>query len=218
MTNKKAEIKDLVMVVSFEIVLTIIIVLILNRLDITKQTLYLLAKAFPIVISTIMIFLLYEKYPLKIFNIFNRNSLIAYILLGTIICLIVNFPYIIWFGNYKDVPLQYNLFVHYNNFNKATYILLMCLLGPITEELLFRGFYYRLVRNRYGVFVGATVSITLFILFHFQISNLLYLLIPALVYVYVYEKTKSIIASIVTHSLNNTLWFVLAYAGTNWIR
>ena len=77
--------------------------------------------------------------------------------------------------------------------------------APIAEELLFRGFLFRVLRVRTSFWISALVTGVLFGLIHgyFVIFPILAFLGVALCWVY--EHTGSIVPCIAIHALNNTL-------------
>jgi membrane protease YdiL (CAAX protease family) len=83
---------------------------------------------------------------------------------------------------------------------------------PFVEELLFRGLFYRWLRERWGVAAAVAVSALSFSALH-GIPQL----IPALalfgaVLALVYEKSGSLWPAIVVHALFNCVGVVLVYA------
>jgi membrane protease YdiL (CAAX protease family) len=212
--SKSRQLQDLILAFIVKACLTILLVVVLSRLRYSRPSLFLLSLFSGVLINSFVVFLLNAKYPVKIMVGTNKGKIFKYTLIGTSICLFINFPYSIWGGRSEVLPLEYTYFVGYAYINRVLFILVLCLLAPLAEELLFRGLFYRLLKYRYDVFWGAVVSTALYTLFHhFEVRNFIFIVIPAFVYVYVYEKSKSILASILTHSLNNTLWFLFVYWG-----
>ncbi|MEC9307892.1 MAG: CPBP family intramembrane glutamic endopeptidase [Chloroflexota bacterium] len=83
---------------------------------------------------------------------------------------------------------------------------------PITEEILFRGFIYAGLRNRWGQMQAAVFSSLLFSLAHAQLGVLLPTFVMGMALTFLYIRTKSIWPCILAHTLNNavTLGVVLA--------
>lgn len=92
--------------------------------------------------------------------------------------------------------------------------LLVIVVAPVVEEVLFRGFMYRCVRNAFGALVGALTIGVIFGLIHLtdsQSAPLVPLLavLGALMCV-VYERTGSLLVPIALHVVNNTVGFAAA--------
>ena len=99
--------------------------------------------------------------------------------------------------------------------------------APVFEELFFRGFFYRALRNRFVPLTAAGLDGLLFGVIHYDFSTTSMLLIlPPLAYLgfmfcLVYERTGSIFPTIALHSFNNTIafgvqahgWSVSAFLG-----
>jgi membrane protease YdiL (CAAX protease family) len=85
-----------------------------------------------------------------------------------------------------------------------------CVIAPICEELLFRGFIYRALRNWRGVWPAAAITGALFGLVHGLSApavDLLPLAILGSVLCLVYERAGSLYPCIALHVLNNAIAF-----------
>jgi uncharacterized protein len=85
-----------------------------------------------------------------------------------------------------------------------------CIISPIYEEILYRGFLYRWIRTKYGVKTGIIISSTTFMLIHIPTYNTLPVnFLTGLVFAWTYEKTKSIVPAIILHAAFNMIAIVL---------
>jgi membrane protease YdiL (CAAX protease family) len=85
-----------------------------------------------------------------------------------------------------------------------------CVIAPICEELLFRGFIYRALRNWRGVWPAAAITGILFGLVHGLSApavDLLPLAVLGFVLCLVYERAGSLYPCIALHVLNNAIAF-----------
>lgn len=90
----------------------------------------------------------------------------------------------------------------FGQFSLAVILLGACVLGPLCEELLFRGLLAgRLAR--YGQKPGALVSALLFGLFHANLGQFFYAFALGLLLAYAYYRTGRLAAPIVLHMLYN---------------
>jgi uncharacterized protein len=85
--------------------------------------------------------------------------------------------------------------------------------APVSEELFFRGFFFRSLRNKMPLLVAAGLTGALFGLIHWDGSSNGLLIVPPLAYLgfmfcLVYDRTGSLYTTIGLHALNN----VVAYA------
>jgi membrane protease YdiL (CAAX protease family) len=91
------------------------------------------------------------------------------------------------------------------NFTGILYVIVIyCLLPAITEEIAFRSVIYGEYR-KYGIFGAVILSSALFSLVHFSFSSLLSYFLCGAVLALVYEVTKSVFASMITHFLYNLM-------------
>jgi membrane protease YdiL (CAAX protease family) len=84
----------------------------------------------------------------------------------------------------------------------------MCIVAPITEELIFRGLMYPWLRQRWGVAVGIIVSSLLFSAVHLDFPQFLSLLGLGAVLALVFEYTRSLRVTMIMHAMWNA-WTVL---------
>lgn len=89
--------------------------------------------------------------------------------------------------------------------------------GPIAEEIFFRGFVYPAVRERIGVFWAVASTSIIFSFLHTHIVGFLPIMVLGLLLAYLYEKTGSLIPSIMVHVMHNLsmviLVFLVRYSG-----
>lgn len=80
---------------------------------------------------------------------------------------------------------------------------LIVILAPIAEELLFRRLIYTYLKKKIGIILAFVISIGLFSFIHFELIKVIHTIVLGSVYTFLYERTKSVLASIVAHALNN---------------
>ncbi len=91
------------------------------------------------------------------------------------------------------------------------YLLLSVTLGPIMEELLFRGICYRAMRTQYGIFFSTFVSAGLFALIHGTTAHIPVTVGLSLFCTFLYECTGKLRQCIVLHIATNIvalLWVI----------
>ncbi len=97
----------------------------------------------------------------------------------------------------RALPAQIILFV------------VVCVLAPVLEEMIFRGFVYAGLRRRLQAPAAVFSSALLFGLMHNNLAILAPVTLIGIVLAVLYERTLSLWPSIVCHALNNTLVFFL---------
>ena len=87
-------------------------------------------------------------------------------------------------------------------------------LGPLCEELAFRGFLFPLLARSMGAALGIVVTALPFTLLHgpqygWSWRHLLFVMIAAMSFTWVRHRSGSTAASTVTHATYNMIFFVL---------
>ncbi len=85
------------------------------------------------------------------------------------------------------------------------------LLGPLVEEVFFRGFLYGALRKKMGIISGVVISALLFALLHANLASFFPILALGVLLAYLYEKTGSLTASITVHMAHNTLMLIFLF-------
>jgi membrane protease YdiL (CAAX protease family) len=84
---------------------------------------------------------------------------------------------------------------------------------PICEETFFRGYVFTAVRQRYGLAQAFVVSPVLFAAAHLNLQAFLPILVTGLILCYTYNRTGSLVPSMVAHGIFNGLQFLVLYFG-----
>ncbi len=92
--------------------------------------------------------------------------------------------------------------------NPVAGFVLICVLGPLVEELLARGFVLGGLVPRYGALKALLFSTLLFAAMHMNLAQGLAALVPAFVLGHLYLHTGSLFACVLMHVLYNAAAFV----------
>lgn len=84
-------------------------------------------------------------------------------------------------------------------------ILCVSVLGPILEELLFRGAITKILLEKYSPVKAILISGLIFGIFHINPVQVVGAIIMGVVFAWIYYKTKSLVPCILIHILNNSL-------------
>lgn len=85
------------------------------------------------------------------------------------------------------------------------------ILGPIVEELIFRGLMYIRLKRMFGGAVAALVTGLIFGIYHMNISQGIYAFIFSYAAIFVYEKYKNICAPIIFHMAANGVSVLVSF-------
>lgn len=88
------------------------------------------------------------------------------------------------------------------------FLLYVCLIGPILEELIFRGFILKSMQ-KYGNMTAIVVSSILFSMFHLNLVQFVNPILMGIIFAFITIKSKSIFPSMIAHIFNNTITFSL---------
>ncbi|HUN22156.1 MAG TPA: CPBP family intramembrane metalloprotease [Anaerolineales bacterium] len=96
-------------------------------------------------------------------------------------------------------------------------VVLLPLFGGVfigfAEEMFFRGFVYRVIRDRWGFWVGWIASSAIFALAHMMPILFLPLFVVGLFLAFLYERSRSLWIPITVHALNNIIAFAIIFWG-----
>jgi len=87
-------------------------------------------------------------------------------------------------------------------------------LAPVSEELYYRRLSYPVFKKHWGVVIGLLVSAIFFAVLHFQTVWFVEIVLVAMVLGLLYEKTGSLLPSIIAHSMVNGARLIMIYFST----
>lgn len=85
------------------------------------------------------------------------------------------------------------------------FTLFVAVLGPVMEELFFRGFAYKALRTRFGVNIAMTTTALFFALLHTSVVAFVPIFFLGLFLNYLYEKTGSLVPCMAAHMTHNLI-------------
>lgn len=93
--------------------------------------------------------------------------------------------------------------------------LLVIVIGPLAEELFFRGFIFPAITKRFGLFLGATGNSLVFAVFHIDPVIYLPTFVAGLILTFLYIKTRSLAGSFIAHGAQNCIAFLGAITASD---
>ena len=109
---------------------------------------------------------------------------------------------VIGFTNAYNINYDTNIFI---------LVLTSGIVGPIIEELIFRGLLYNGFKEEYTPMLSIIITSVLFSIFHTGIINIVYSFALSFLLIYVYEKYKTIKAPIIMHITSNIFVMLFVY-------
>ncbi len=111
-----------------------------------------------------------------------------------------------WLGSGQDANPFGPIVYAPDRYHLIALTLLAVSLGPIAEELMFRGLVYNFLRRRLAVFIAAPITAILFALNHpFGLADMIGVGLSGLAFTLVYEWRKTLLASILLHAFENAI-------------
>ncbi len=148
---------------------------------------------------------LFEKFKIAVFNYFSFLPVIFILLLISAVYL----------SKYQSAPspqlMLYFLIFEKNPWIIGLTVLFIAVIGPFVEELLFRGLLYNSLKKSIGCIQAMIATSLLFSLLHMNLIGFLPILGLSLLFVYLYEKTGSLMVSVFVHMLHNGFLILIIF-------
>ena len=95
--------------------------------------------------------------------------------------------------------------------NLGIAVLVLVIIAPIVEELIFRGFLLQTFLARFSATASSLITATLFAALHFEFQSIGIMLILALILNWLFIRTRSLVPCIAFHIFNNGVAFLLEW-------
>jgi len=117
-----------------------------------------------------------------------------------------------WFLNAAETPQEIIRFLetHAGFGDRAAVVVLAVIVAPIAEELIFRGYFYGVLRQYGGRLCAILVTSMLFAAIHLHAPSMAGLFFLAVTLALIYEKTSNLWAPIFAHAVFNGVAICLA--------
>ena len=112
--------------------------------------------------------------------------------------------------SYEDLAQNFDL----STASPVLMILAVCIVGPIAEELVFRGMIFGKLRRAFSFWPAAIISGIMFSVFHMNIMQGVYASVLGVLLAYVYEKTQTIFGSIFFHIVFNASSYITDFVNS----
>ncbi len=132
-----------------------------------------------------------------------------YLLVPLGICMCLGFTKLVTILPLDNILGSYEeILESYDQSNLAFRVLVLCILVPVAEELVYRGLFYKRIKEYYDKMIAVIVAAVVFGVVHMNLIQGLYAFLCAIVLLYIYDKYKSILAPIFLHMCINTMALV----------
>ena len=196
---------DMIIIWSLFFIISLIITTVSGRL-------FLGMAIADIIMASLVGYVVMFKYRLKVSSLGFKKTRFkmtaSYCLIGTIIVIAFNFIYEFCLNRFFHI--QYSQAVSQLILSIKTKqalffpVLFITIIGPFCEEVFFRGFLYNGIKKYLGITPSIILSALLFALIHLEWMVMIPIAFTGAAYAYLYEKSGSLWASIVSHVLTNS--------------
>ena len=139
-------------------------------------------------------------------DILSGVTAYVFILPLLLIVLLLSIMVLNFFGYTPPPQPVFDVFMEERRSNVLLLLtLFVSVLGPVVEEVFFRGFMYSAIKKRFGVMVAIFLSASIFSLLHTNIVGFLSIMILGVLLAYLYEMTGSLVSSITVHIIHNSI-------------
>ena len=109
-------------------------------------------------------------------------------------------------SDFVDTEEANQMIIEYFQFgNIALAVILVVVVTPLAEEMLFRGTLFGGLRERYGFLTAAIISSAVFAVMHLNPWSIVCTFIIGMFYALLFEKTGSLVYSMIGHGINNLI-------------
>ncbi|MFZ5391744.1 MAG: CPBP family intramembrane glutamic endopeptidase [Patescibacteria group bacterium] len=172
------------------------------------------------VVFTVVYFFIVKKYKLSLsdfgFKQISIAKIIGYVALGflaTFASWIAIAPFIIVFLPGIDLAESQEIFQ--KNMTITAQVLMIfyaVIIGPLVEEIIFRGVLLPCLTNKVNIYFGIIISTLIWSLLHFQLNVIIFTFIFGIILSYLYIASKSLWPSYLTHVIKNSMAVIAIYA------
>ena len=184
-----------------------------NSSDFPFELYHALNLLFVAISNCLVIIILFKRYKLDLSNEFTKVRVSPLLLLLALAFFI--FAMILPMAhprNFFIKLIEGTLIVHELDFqvssfgfSRIVYLILMVFAFPVLEEIIFRGFVFRLLLKRYSLIASMLLSSFLFAFMHLRFMGFAYLFVYGLLFAYAYYRSGSLLTPVLLHAFINLM-------------
>jgi CAAX protease family protein len=185
----------------------VLTVYILSRLDVNIHVPVTNIHTFAVYVTLLVLVVVLFKFRFKTNAVAvglktnNKRTILLGIVVGLMGYLLIDGSYLLLWPKRYIAEVTESVKISGTPMDLSLFLLVTLLLGPIAEEVIYRGIFYSPYRKKYGVTKAVLITSLFFCMVHNAFGPFLFsVLLTAL-----YEKTESIIPPMIAHSIHNLL-------------
>jgi len=214
MNNRNSFLVELIIIVILLFLAESIAPLVILFFKMQKDISFLIVKTFLPVVSVLFAIYLSKRWKIRLSFKFDESFFRKFILVvsATVLYFIVIFPVSFPIIFAKDIfagRIQTLAFNHSALSNNYSFLLLInsVIVAPIVEEILFRGIIHSRIKSDFSPGTSLIFSSLIFAISHYNPSRIIRTFLYGLLFGSVYDRSGSLIFSIIAHSLINLFVF-----------
>jgi len=109
-----------------------------------------------------------------------------------------------------EAPIsKIEILIRNRSISNTVLLIVVAFIGPIAEEVFFRGFLYSAFKKNWGILPALLLSSILFSVVHLQIFSFIPLLVIGWLLAYLFERTRSLLPAIFLHAIYNLILILI---------
>ena len=168
-----------------------------------------------LMMGTVWFFALYRrKAGLRDLGLryYSIGKTLWYTFISLIAIFIISFVYVYVMNSVLGIEApasKIEVLVRNRSISNTVLLVVVAFIGPVTEEVFFRGFLYSAFKKSWGVLPALFISSILFSVVHLQVYSFLPLFIIGWLLAYLFEKTRSLFPAIFLHAVYNLILILI---------
>jgi membrane protease YdiL (CAAX protease family) len=165
--------------------------------------------------GTVWFFTLYRKKSrlrdlgLRYYSI---GKTLWYTFISLIAIFIISFIYVFIMSSLLGIEApasKIEILIRNRSISNTMLLIVVAFIGPVVEEVFFRGFLYSAFKKNWGVLPALFVSSILFSVVHLQVYSFIPLFLIGWLLAYLFEKTTSLFPAIFLHAIYNLILILI---------
>ena len=143
---------------------------------------------------------------------YSIGKTLWYTLISLIAIFAISFIYVFIMSSVIGIEApvsKIEILIKNRSVSNTVLLIIVAFIGPIVEEVFFRGFLYSAFKKNWGVIPALFLSSILFSAVHLQVYSFIPLFIIGWLLAYIFEKTKSLFPAIVLHAVYNLILILI---------
>jgi membrane protease YdiL (CAAX protease family) len=168
-----------------------------------------------LMLGTVWFFTLYRrKSRLRDLGLryYSIGKTIWYSFISLIAIFIISFIYVFVMSSVLGIEApasKIEILIKNRSISNTILLIVVAFIGPVVEEVFFRGFLYSAFKKNWGVLPALFISSVLFSVVHLQVYSFIPLFLIGWLLAYLFEKTRSLFPAIFLHAVYNLILILI---------